>query len=140
MKPVPVDPTIADRARSRRFILRDVLGWGVLLWLIGYILGIAFYAVVPTAVIGWYVMPIGVAMTALVLWKWVPLATLRDGVVLGLGWSAIAIVGDYVFIVKLLTPPDGYYKPDVALYYLLTLALPVAVAVLRRRAAGRKLA
>ena len=61
---------------------------------------------------------------------------LRAAVLLGLGWSVIAILGDYLFIVKALNPPDGYYKLDVYLYYVLTLALPIGAATLRRRACG----
>ncbi|MGB8314729.1 MAG: hypothetical protein WCE69_09610 [Aestuariivirga sp.] len=45
---------------------------------------------------------------------------------LSLVWSAIAIICDYLLIVKLLNPPDVY------LYCLLTLALAVAAAWLRR--------
>jgi hypothetical protein len=114
------------------FIIRDVLGWGVLLWLAGYLLGFVFYAFVPPAFIGWFVMPLGIGLTCLVLWKWVRVDTIRDSLLLGIGWSAIAIVCDYFFLVKLLNPPDGYYKLDVYLYYLITCALPVAFARLRR--------
>jgi hypothetical protein len=114
-----------------QFLIRNALGWGFLLWLAGYVLGFAFYAVVPPASIGWFVMPLGVAITCFVLWKWVRVASLREAVLLGIGWSVIAIVCDYLFIVKLLNPPDGYYKPDVYLYYLSTFALPVAAAWLR---------
>jgi hypothetical protein len=113
-------------------LLRNGLGWGLLLWFIGYLLGFAFYAFVPPALIGWYVMPLAAALTCLVLWKWVRIDVLREAVLVGVIWGAIAIVCDYVFIVKLLNPPDGYYKPDVYLYYLLTLALPVAAVWLRR--------
>jgi hypothetical protein len=120
-----------------KFIIRDVIGWGVLLWLVGYLLGFVFYAFVPVALIGWFVMPFGVALTALVLWRWVRIDSLPRAALLGLGWSAIAVIGDYAFIVKLLAPPDGYYKLDVYLYYLLMLAMPVAAAALRR---GRALA
>jgi hypothetical protein len=119
----------------RTFILRDLLGWGLLLWLAGYVLGIVFYAFVPTALIGWCVMPIGIGLTCLVLWKWCRVDSVGGSLLLGAGWSAIAIGCDYFFIVKLLNPPDGYYKFDVYLYYLLTFALPVAAARLRRRKA-----
>jgi hypothetical protein len=43
----------------------------------------------------------------------------------------IAIVCDYFLIAKLLSTPDGYYKFDVYLYYLITLVLPVAATRLR---------
>lgn len=115
-----------------KFLLRDGLGWGLALWLFGYLLGFAFYAVVPPDLIGWYVMPLGIAATCLVLWKWVRLVSMRDALLLSIVWCAIAIIGDYLFIVKLLNPPDGYYKPDIYLYYLLTLAFPLAAAWLRR--------
>jgi hypothetical protein len=36
-------------------------------------------------------------------------------------------VFDYFFIVKAFNPPDGYYKLDVYVYYLLTFIIPVAV-------------
>ncbi len=120
-----------------KFLLRDGLGWGFALWLFGYLLGFVFYAVVPPDLIGWYVMPLGIAATCLVLWKWVRLVSMRDALLLGVVWSAIAIIGDYLFIVKLLNPPDGYYKPDIYLYYLLTLALPLVAASLRRRTETR---
>src|ERR1035437_2837040 len=88
----------------------------------------------PPAFIGWFVMPIGIGLTCIVLWKWVQVDSIRDSLLLGIGWSAIAMAFDYFFIVKLLNPPDGYYKFDVYLYYLITFALPVAASRMRRGA------
>jgi hypothetical protein len=45
---------------------------------------------------------------------------------LAIVWTLIAIVFDYLFIVKALNPADGYYKLDVFLYYALTFILPLA--------------
>ncbi len=114
------------------FIKREVLGWGFLLWLAGYLLGFVFYALVPPALIGWFVMPIALGLTCVVLWKWCRVDSISKSILLGIAWSAIAIVCDYLLIVKLLSPPDGYYKFDVYLYYLITLVLPVAATRLRR--------
>ena len=119
----------------KRHALLDLFGWGFALWLFGYLLGFVFYAFVPPAQIGWYVMPLGIAATCLVLWKFVAFDTLTDGVWLGIAWAAIAVVFDYLFIVKLLDPPDGYYKPDVYLYYALMLLLPIGAAFLKRQSA-----
>lgn len=112
---------------------REGLGWGALLWLVGYLLGMAFFPFVPAAVIGWYVMPLGLAITSLVLWKWVRVSSLGHALLVGLIWAALAMVLDYIFIVKLLHPADGYYKLDVYLYYLSCLLLPLAAALLRQR-------
>jgi len=116
-----------------RFVLRDLLGFGFGLWLWGYALGFVFYAFVPPALIGWFVMPFGLAVTLFVLWKWVRIPDVGRGFYVGLVWAAIAVVLDYVGIVKLLNPPDGYYKLDVYIYYALTLALPIAAGLWARR-------
>jgi hypothetical protein len=42
-------------------------------------------------------------------------------------WTLIAVAFDYLFIVKLLKPADGYYKLDVYLYYIFTFILPLLV-------------
>lgn len=114
--------------------LRNILAWGLGLWLFGYLLGFVFYAFVPPAQIGWWVMPLGIAATCLALWRYVRVENFADAARIGLGWAVIAIVCDYLFLVKLLNPPDGYYKLDVYLYYALTLLLPFGAAALRRGA------
>jgi hypothetical protein len=47
--------------------------------------------------------------------------------------TVIAIVFDYVFLVKVLNPADGYYKLDVYLYYVFTLILPLIIGWLKIR-------
>jgi hypothetical protein len=108
-------------------VLRDGLGFGFALWLIGYALGFLFFALVPPAAIGWYVMPIGIVIAVIVLRRWIRLDTMNDALRIGVVWTLVAIVCDYVFLVRLLHPAGGYYKFDVYLYYLVTLVLPVAV-------------
>ncbi len=49
--------------------LKDALGWGFILWLIGYGLGIMLFTLIPLAMIGWIIMPIGVIITLWVLFK-----------------------------------------------------------------------
>ncbi len=49
--------------------VKDAFGLGFLLWLIGYALGIALFAVLPPEVLGWVIMPVGVVITLWVLLK-----------------------------------------------------------------------
>ncbi len=42
--------------------LKDAFGWGFLLWLVGYLLGFAFFIFVPAPLIGWIIMPAGVVI------------------------------------------------------------------------------
>lgn len=50
-------------------LLKDALGWGFVLWLIGYALGFVVFFIVPPSVIGWVIMPIGIIITLWVLLK-----------------------------------------------------------------------
>ncbi len=120
------------RPSMNKRLIKDAFGWGVLLWLIGYALGILFFTLLPPSAIGWVITPIGIAITVWVLLKKIKGDSLRYYLLIGLAWTAIAIVGDYLFIVRAFHPADGYYKLDVYLYYLLTLALPIAVGWWKR--------
>lgn len=107
--------------------LKDAFGWGIGLWLIGYMLGFIFFAIVPPSMLGWVIMPFGILITLWVLFKKVKGASFGYYVKMGLVWVLIAVILDYLFIVKALNPADGYYKLDVYLYYVLTFVLPVVV-------------
>ena len=106
-------------------VVKEVVGWGILLWLIGYVLGFIFFFIMPKALIGWVIMPIGIVITLWVLLKKIKPNTLKHYLSLALVWTLIAIVFDYVFIVLTLKPAGGYYKPDVYLYYSITFLLPL---------------
>jgi len=105
----------------------DVLGWGFGLWLFGYLLGIALFAFVPPAALGWVITPIGISVSLWVLFKKIKSQTLSHYLSIGIGWMIIAIVFDYIFLVMFFHPADGYYKLDVYVYYAVTFLLPVLV-------------
>lgn len=107
-------------------ILKNTLFWGFMLWLFGYVLGFVFFAFVPKAVMGWYIMPLGAVATLWVLFKKINRESFGCYIGLGAVWTIMAIVLDYVFLVKLLKAGD-YYKLDVYLYYALTFVLPLVV-------------
>lgn len=113
--------------------LKVALGWGFGLWLFGYILGFVFFALVPPAVLGWYIIPFGIAFTLWVLLKKIQPGLFVNYFSLAIVWTLLAVVLDYFLLVKLLKPADGYYKLDVYLYYILTFALPLAVGWWRTR-------
>jgi hypothetical protein len=106
-------------------LVKDGFGWGFALWLIGYALGMLLFAFVPTSLLGWIITPIGMALALWVAFRKVQGDTLSHYALVALVWVTIAVVGDYLFIVKALKPADGYYKPDVYLYYALTVAIPL---------------
>jgi len=105
---------------------KDSLGWGFILWLIGYILGIVLFVVVPASMIGWVIMPIGTLITLWVLFKKIKKESFKNYFLLAVIWALIAIIFDYIFIVKLFKS-EGYYKLDVYLYYVLIFIIPLIV-------------
>lgn len=111
---------------DKKKIFLNTLGWGLLLWLFGYVLGFVFFALVPPDVIGWFIMPFGLAATLWVLFKKIERKSFGCYVGLGIFWAIIAVALDYVFLVRLLNA-TGYYKLDVYFYYALTFLLPVIV-------------
>ncbi|MCX6743381.1 MAG: hypothetical protein NT116_04060 [Candidatus Parcubacteria bacterium] len=121
-----------------KHFLRDSLGWGVALWLIGYILGFVFYAFVPANIIGWYIMPFGTVITLFVTFKFIKSNALQYYLKVACVWTLLAIILDYLFLVKLLNPAGGYYKLDVYVYYGLTFVLPLLVGWYKTSASGGK--
>lgn len=113
--------------------LMDLLGWGFILWFIGYGLGIILFTLVPLSLIGWIITPIGVAITLFVLFKKIKSISLNYYLAIAISWVFIAVICDYFFLVKAFHPADGYYKLDVYLYYFLTFALPLIAGFLKIR-------
>lgn len=111
----------------KKQLLKDALGWGVLLWLIGYILGIALFFIASPSMIGWIIMPVGILITLWVLLKKIKAETFSYYFWLAISWSLSAIIFDYFFLVKVFKPADGYYKLDVYIYYISTFILPLII-------------
>ena len=122
-----------------RQLVRDSLGWGFVLWLIGYVLGIILVFLVPVNLIGWIIAPIGAAITFWVAFKKLRGSTLAYFALVALVWLFIAVLGDYLFIVMAFRPADGYYKPAVHLYYALIVAIPLLAGWGRTQVAQREL-
>jgi len=115
---------------KKQIIINNVF-WGFILWLSGYILGIVLFPFVPKDQIGFYILPLGTALTLWVLLKKINRDMFLCYFSVSVFWTMIAIILDYLFIVKLFTSTD-YYKPDVYLYYLLTFLLPILVGLYKR--------
>ena len=107
-------------------IFINTISWGFALWLAGYILGIVFFMFMPADMIGWAILPIGVAITLWVLLKKIKRDQFLCYIGLGVIWTIMAVVLDYIFIVKLFHSAN-YFKLDVYVYYAITFFLPIIV-------------
>lgn len=104
---------------------QEEIGWGLFLWFIGYLLGIVLFFMLPPALLGWVIMPIGIVLTLWVLQN--KISPRSSYLSLAISWVLIAVVADYFFLVKIFNPVDSYYKLDVYLYYAITFILPIMV-------------
>lgn len=107
--------------------IKSMLFWGFVLWLTGYLAGFVLFFVVPKEYIGWIITPFATLFTVWVLFKKIKRPELMCYFGTGLIWTIMAVILDYVFLVKMLNTGNAYYKPDVYLYYILTFLLPIAV-------------
>ena len=109
---------------------KDAFGWGFLLWLIGYALGMVFFSIVPAHMIGYFVSPIGIVITL-----WVLIKKLRgDNMIyylkVAVVWVVIAVVCDYLFLVRAF----NYF------YYTLTFVLPLLAGIFKTKKQDKFLA
>ena len=112
---------------------KDVFGWGFLLWLFGYILGIMLFFIVPKIIIGWIITPLATIVAVWVLIKKIERVSFSYYLLIAIFWTSIAVVLDYFLLIKIFKPEDGYYKPDVYLYYSLTFILPLVIGLWKRK-------
>lgn len=117
--------------------LVDTLGLGFGLWLLGYIAGIALFFTPFKDTLGWVIFAFFTPMTILVAYLRFRDRTrsLMYFVMVGVAWTAIAVVLDYLFIV-LLFNSQGYYKLDVFVYYAAMLLIPVGIGSALAKKAG----
>ena len=112
-------------SNSERF--KNTLLWGFVLWLIGYIAGIVLFFVAPKDYIGLIITPFATILTIWVVMKKIKRPELMCYFGLGLIWTIMAVVLDFIFLVLLFRAGTSYYKSDVFLYYILTFTLPLFV-------------
>lgn len=113
---------------KKRFM--DTIGWGFILWLIGYGLGMVFFVLVPPYMIGWFVLPVMTPITV-----YVALKRLKNSsepvlyyLTVAITWVLIATVFDYLFIVKAFNA-QNYYDFDVFIYYILAFLIPLFIGL-----------
>jgi hypothetical protein len=90
-----------------------------------------------TDIMGWIITAVFTPVTIAVTWWWFKTRDLPLTYFLriGLVWTVIAMVLDYLFIVQLFQ--TTYYSPDVFVYYALTFLIPAGVGLYLVRIRGK---
>lgn len=118
--------------------VKDTVGLGVFLWIIGYIASILLFFSPYAPLMGWIITPVFTPVAIAITWWWFRKRKLLLSYYIGVGlaWTAIAIVFDYLFIVVLFHAT--YYGIDVLIYYSLTFLIPVGVGLFLNHREGKK--
>jgi hypothetical protein len=113
--------------------IKDIIGVGIFLWLIGYLVSIGLFFSPLIGFMGWIITAVFTPVSIVITWWWFRARSLplTYYAMVGLAWTAIAVVLDYLFIVMLFQA--RYYAPDVLAYYLLTFLIPVGVGAYLNR-------
>jgi hypothetical protein len=110
--------------------IKDTAVLGTGLWLMGYLASLVLFFTPFAGIMGWILLVIFTPITIAVTWWWF---RQRQGLPLeyyakvGIVWVLIAVVFDYLFIVRLFQAT--YYETDVFVYYSLTFLIPVSVGL-----------
>ena len=117
-----------DSIMSGKEKLIDTLGLGFILWLMGYLFSIGLYFYLPPGVLGWVLYVIFTPLTVdIAYWRFHKRRlTLGHYFTVAVSWTLIAVIFDYLFIVKLFNS-QNYYAPDVFLYYITTFLIPLGI-------------
>jgi len=120
--------------------IKDTVGLGTGLWLIGYFLSLVLFFSPFASIIGWIITTVLTPITFVITWWWFRTRNLPLTYFIGIGliWTVIAIVLDYLFIVQLFQ--TAYYSLDVFVYYALTFIIPIGVGLYLIRSRGEKVA
>jgi hypothetical protein len=115
--------------------IKDTAGLGVVLWLIGYLASLVLFFSPYAGIMGWILLAVFTPVTIAVTWWWFrqrERLPLQYYACVGVAWTLIAIVLDYLFIVLMFQAT--YYESDVFVYYAVTFLIPVGVGLYLNRA------
>jgi hypothetical protein len=110
--------------------IKDTAGLGVVLWLIGYLASLVLFFSPYAGIMGWILLAVFTPVTIAVTWWWFrqrERLPLQYYACVGVAWTLIAVVLDYLFIVLMFQAT--YYESDVFVYYAVTFLIPLGVGL-----------
>jgi hypothetical protein len=117
-------------SKMTKTMLVDAPLLGIFVWLIGYVAGIVLYFFLSPDILGWVLFAIFTPIVILLCYK--RFGKREESISyyasVAAVWLIVALVFDYLFLVKLLNPPV-YYTLDVYVYYASTFLVPLLVGV-----------
>ncbi len=111
-------------------IIIDALGFGILLWVAGFALGMIFFPFIPVAYIGLPIVAVIVPLTFLISYYRFKEKGFDKTyyITVAVAWFLIAVIFDYIFLVRGFNV-QNYYDADLLAYYALTLLAPIVTGI-----------
>jgi hypothetical protein len=112
----------------------DIFVFGILFWLIGFIASMILFPFVPKNFLGWILCIIFTPITCVIAYYRFKNRELKlfCYFMTGVFWALIAIILDYIFLVKLFNIAD-YYKLDVFVYYTIMFLIPLIIGLINNK-------
>lgn len=103
----------------------DTVGWGLILWLVGFALGMMLFPFVPVKYIGLPILAVYIPLTIFIAYKRFKNfgASTSYYFLVAAVWFGLALVLDYILIVRAFKS-ENYYDFDAMIYYFATFLIP----------------
>ena len=127
---------------NRKFLSRsnlsDAVGIGCSLWLIGYVLSLALFTLLPEKLMAQIILAIMTPVSFVIAFYKLRFNSehILYYLLIGIVWLFIAVVLDYIFIITIFNVKN-YYDVEVVFYYLITPIIPISIGYLYRKKAKR---
>lgn len=111
--------------------LKDAVGGGLILWAVGFLLGMILFTFVDVSMMGWIIMPIVVIVAILLSARMAKAHPAALSYFIGVGamWFGIALILDYLILVRGYRA-QNYYDLDIIIYYAGMFFIPSIVAMI----------
>lgn len=121
--------------------LSDALGMGSLLWLMGYVLSLVLFAIIPEKLMAQIILAIMTPVFFIIAFYKLRFKSehISYYVLIGIVWLSVAVVLDYLFIIRLFNVKN-YYDIEVIVYYLITVIIPILIGIRYRQKKHKELA
>ncbi len=110
--------------------LIDTLGYGLILWLIGFALGMLLFPFVPVSLIGLPILAVLIPVTIFVAYKRFKKISAPSSyyLLVAVVWVLFPVILDYLFLVKAFNV-QNYYDLDLIVYYISTFLIPLVIGL-----------
>ncbi len=116
----------------KKHSLIDTFVYGLVLWVIGFALGMALFPFVDVSIMGWFIMPV-VLIVALILAVRMrrrrSAAPVSYFIGVGVVWVMVSLILDYLILVQAYNA-EGFYDTDIVIYYVGMFLIPIVVSVI----------